>query len=50
MDQIRDGEYHEYSLGKVQLRPGMFIYLAPPGNGDLVDTVSVDRIFFIAAK
>ncbi|MBI3922034.1 MAG: DUF4838 domain-containing protein, partial [Armatimonadetes bacterium] len=50
VDKIPDSEYHEYNLGKVQLKPGMFIYLAPPNNGDLVDTVSVDRIFFTAVK
>lgn len=50
LDQIRDGDYHVYSLGKVKLAPGMFLFLAPPGNSNLVDTVSVDRIFFTIAK
>lgn len=50
LDQIHGGDYHVYSLGKVTLAPGMLIFLVPPGNGDQVDTVSVDRIFFTTAK
>lgn len=50
LGQTHDSEYHEYSLGEVELKAGMFIYLAPPGNGDVVDSVAVDRIFFIAVR
>jgi hypothetical protein len=50
LDQIKDDGYHEYSLGKVDLTFLMYIYLAPPNNGDLVETVSVDRIFLTAVK
>jgi hypothetical protein len=50
LEQITDDQYHEYSLGKVEIKPGMFVYLAPPKNGDLVDTVSVDRIYLTAVK
>ena len=50
LDKITDDQYHEYSLGKVEIEPGMFIYIAPPKNGDTVDTVSVDRIYLTAVK
>jgi len=50
LDQLPNGEYQEYILRNVKLTPGMFLYFAPPGNGDWVDTVSVDRIFFTKAQ
>lgn len=50
LDQLPNGEFQEYILRNVKLTPGMFLYLAPPGNGDWVDTVSVDRIFFTISK
>jgi len=50
LNKITDDQYHEYNLGKVEIKPGMSVYLAPPKNGDLVDTVSVDRIYLTAVK
>lgn len=39
-----DGEYHKVDLGAHELTSEMYIWLAPPGNADLVNAVYVDRI------
>jgi len=47
--QGKDG-YIEYDLGAYTPTDKWYVYLAPPGNGDLVEGVYVDRFFVVKSK
>jgi hypothetical protein len=47
--QGKDG-YIEYDLGAFTPTDKWYIYVAPPGNGDLVEGVYVDRFFVVKGK
>jgi len=50
LQQAGDGQYRTYDLGVHQLKPGMYFWVAPPGNAELVDAVYVDRIFCVKGE
>jgi len=50
LEQAGDGKYHTYDLGVHRLTPGMYFWVAPPGNAELVEAVYVDRIFCVRQK
>jgi hypothetical protein len=43
IEEIKGTGYQDYYLGTVTLAPGMYIWLAPPGSTELVESVYVDR-------
>ncbi len=43
IEDIKGTGYQDYNLGTVTLAPGMYIWLAPPGSTELVESVYVDR-------
>jgi hypothetical protein len=45
-ERAGDNEYHAYLLSPSELRPAMYFWVAPPGNGN-VEAVYVDRIVII---
>ena len=47
LGDIHDDGYHEYSAGVHDLKDGMFIYFAPPGNEKLIDAMYIDRIYLV---
>jgi len=49
LEQAGDGLYRTYDLGVHLLKPGMYFWVAPPGN-EAVEAVYVDRIFLIGKK
>ncbi len=50
LQEIEDDNYHEYSAGTYDLHEGMYIYLAPPGDAKLLDSVYIDRVYLVKAK
>ncbi len=46
-DKIPDDNYHEYYLGDVALEGGMYVYFAPPGDAKQVESVTIDRVYFV---
>lgn len=49
LSEIKDDGYHEYSLGVHDLRDGMYVYVAPPGNARLLGAMYVDRVYLVKA-
>ena len=47
IDKIPDANYHEYYLGDVALKSGMYIYFAPPGDINQIESVTIDRIYLL---
>ncbi|NLC59405.1 MAG: DUF4838 domain-containing protein [Armatimonadetes bacterium] len=45
-----DGKYRVYDLGVHVLKPGMYFWVAPPGNADAVEAVYVDRFVLVREK
>ena len=45
-----DGAYHVYAMLINELRPGMYLWVSPPGNGAAVEAVYVDRIYLTPAN
>ena len=43
------GAYHAYGMLINELRPGMYFWVAPPGNAGAVDAVYVDRVYLTRA-
>ncbi len=50
LEQAADGKYHDYDLGVHALEPGMYFWVAPPGNAETVGAVYVDRIYLVRQK
>jgi len=50
LDNIKDDAYHEYSVGTHDLLQGMYIYVAPPGNSKLLESMYVDRVYIVKAR
>jgi hypothetical protein len=42
-----DGLYHEYSLGRHELKLGMYFWVAPFGNANEVEAIYTDRVFLV---
>jgi len=49
LKEIKNDGYMEYSLGDITVKPDMYFYAAPCGNAEGVDSISIDRIYFIPA-
>jgi len=47
IDKIPDANYHEYYLGDVALKPGMYIYFAPPGDIKQIESVTIHRVYLL---
>ena len=45
-----DGRYHTYYLGKQTPKKGMYVWIAPLGNGDSVKGIYVDRVILVRDK
>jgi hypothetical protein len=45
-----DGAYHVYGMLINELRPGMYLWVSPPGNGAAVEAVYVDRVYLTRAS
>jgi len=50
IESARDGAYHTYSLGSHKLRGSYYVWVAPPGSGDAVKEIYVDRILLVREK
>ena len=50
LGDIPDEGYHEYCVGTLDVRDGMFIYLAPPGDSTMIGAMYVDRIYLVKAE
>ena len=45
-----DDAYHVYGMRINELRPGMYLWVSPPGNGAAVEAVYVDRVYLTRAS
>lgn len=50
IEHAADGEYRTYDLGAHALKGGMYVWVAPCGNGDAVEAVYVDRVYFMQER
>ena len=50
IESITDDNYHEYYLGDVALKPGMYVWFAPPNDINQVESVTIDRVYFVVKK
>ncbi len=48
--EIEDDQYHVYKLGSTKLHGDVYLWAAPPGNPDNVQSVWVDRFWLVKAK
>lgn len=42
-----DGQYHTYYLGSHEVKPGMYAWVSPLGNGGVVKGIYVDRVVLV---
>lgn len=47
IEEITDGTYHTFDLGQYSFPPGAYVWIAPCNNPDQMESVYIDRIFFI---
>ncbi len=47
LEQTPDGNYRTYYLGTMKPEAGMYVWLAPLGNGDQVKAIYVDRVVLV---
>jgi hypothetical protein len=47
LEQAGDGKYHAYDLGVHDIKPGLYLWVAPKGDPNAVDAVYVDRFFLV---
>ena len=46
-ERAGEGKYATYDLGTHELKPGSWLWVRAPGDGELVEAVYVDRMFLI---
>ena len=47
LESSADGNYHTYYLGSAKPQAGMYVWIAPLGNGDVVKGIYVDRVVLV---
>jgi len=47
LESSADGNYHTYYLGSAKPTAGLYVWLAPLGNGDVVKGIYVDRVILV---
>ena len=50
LERGTDGDYHAYYLGTHKPAAGMYAWIAPLGNGDVVKGIYIDRIILVRDK
>jgi hypothetical protein len=50
LELAADGEYHAYGIFADVLKPGMFFWVSPPANPELINHVFVDRLVLVDGR
>lgn len=50
LDEVKGDSYQEYNVGTYDLKEGMYIFIAPPGDAKLLSAMYIDRVYLVKGK
>jgi len=50
LEEVKGDGYQEYVVGTFDLKEGMYIFVAPPGDAKLLSAMYIDRVYLVKKK